>query len=135
MLSFSFINFIHSAKGKQPSLPTIMGQSSVFYYSPLSVFALSWISQNFVLIAYNNPKVWRKNFFGVVGPNPPLVSQKFMHTEAIDCFLFYPSTEEKISNFGLIIIRMSISDISEDIIVRPTPKVKLCFYSNYSFDK
>ena len=32
---------------------------------------LTWISQNFVFIAYANQKLWRKNFWGVGSTPPP----------------------------------------------------------------
>ena len=39
---------------------------------------LTWISQNFVFIAYANQKLWRKNLWGSPRPPPPPVTEGLM---------------------------------------------------------
>ena len=48
----------------------------LFYYTSLSVLLLTWISQNFVFLAYANQKLRRKNLWGRVGStSPPPVTE------------------------------------------------------------
>ena len=44
-------------------LPQNYGPGSLFYQTPQSVMVLSWISQNFIFMAYPNQKLWKKNLW------------------------------------------------------------------------